>query len=175
MIYNKSRRTTTGRTFNIKIKTQRHLFIMALSPKIHQEKAFLRFLLENPNTHQLKKFLQILLTDNQYKVLQELATNCIEERIPFFTHKSLAEEHIKKFRRRLKKLKQGKLEDKNLHHLLELIQILIVCSLKHYDKKLFKTIKLPTALKSQQKKKKKKKQTNEEEEDGTGEENIPHP
>jgi hypothetical protein len=135
------------RHFSLRLKDSDITLIMALSPKIRQEKAFLRFLLENPNTLQSKKFLQTLLTDGQYKVLQELATNCIEERIPYFSHKSQAQEYINKFRHRLNKLKRGQLKDKHLHHLLELIQILVLCSLKHYNKKLLTNLSLPASLK----------------------------
>lgn len=124
---------------------------MSLSEKVQKEKVFLRFILENPNIKQTRKFLQTLLTDNQYKVLQEIATNCLEERIPYFSHKERAQTYIKKFKSRLKKLRAGKLHDKNLHHLLELLQILVLCTLRHYNKKLIPNISIPQNKKGKEK------------------------
>lgn len=105
---------------------------MSLSRLVKSELPFLEFLLHNKNSTQNKLFLRNLLSNTQYKVLREIAHNCLNERIPLKRDKKNISPQKEKFNKTLQKLQRGELPDHAIPQLLELLKLLIKCTLRHH-------------------------------------------
>lgn len=102
---------------------------MSTSPLVKSETAFLEFLVKNHNIKQSKLFLRDLLSNDQYKVLREISSNCLHNNIPLTREKKKILPLVAKFRKKLEKLQRGELSDSHLPQLFELLQLLIKCIL----------------------------------------------
>ena len=101
--------------------------------KLKRETAFLYFLAFNKHTNQTKKFLSSLLLPSQYTVLREIAVNELAGHLPSRGKLKRKSELKKEARKRLTKLAKGELLKSNLHHILDLIQILADNTLTYHD------------------------------------------
>lgn len=92
--------------------------------KLKQECGFIYYIAHNPHVDQSKNFLKNSIKPSQYLVLRELAVNELAQNIPLEGGKKRRVALLRQHRQRLKRLAEGKLRKRNLHHVYPLIRLL---------------------------------------------------
>ena len=101
--------------------------------KCKKERAFLFFIAHNPHYLQNKKFVTEMILPSQMLVLREIATNELAKNIPTYDRPKKKRDAMENMRTHLIRLIHGEMNKRNLHHILDIIQILAAHVIEHHE------------------------------------------